>query len=118
MKYSSPELTAVELVKYEQRCGGLSNIATVLSELSSALAFDKLPDEFFAYCKGVSIQRLGYILEEVIGAKEVAETVYRQWRKHFTPVSAKLDVSSNKKLLAHSQRWHIDVNEVLEVDDL
>lgn len=116
--YSSPELTAVELVQYEQHCGGLSNVATVLSELSSALAFDKLPDEFFAYCKGASIQRLGYILEEVLEAKDVAEAVYRQWRKHFTPVRAKLGVSSNKDAFAHSPRWHIDVNDVLEVDDL
>ncbi len=116
--YSSPELTAVELVQYEQRCGGLSNVATVLSELSSALAFDNLPDAFFACCKGVSFQRLGYILEEIIGAKGVAETVYRQWRRHYTPVSAKLSVSSGKEEFAHSQRWHIDVNDVLEVDDL
>ena len=116
--YSSPELTAVELVQYEQRCGGLSNVATVLAELSDAFAFDKLPDEFFAYCKGVSFQRLGYILEEVIGAKDVAETVYHQWRNHFTPVSAKLGVLSGKEVFAHSQRWHIEVNDVLEVDDL
>ena len=51
--YSSPELTAVELVQYEHQCGGLSNVATVLAELAEQLDFTKLPPSFFVRCKGI-----------------------------------------------------------------
>ena len=116
--YSSPELTAVELVQYEQHCGGLSNVATVLAELSDTLDFGKLPTTFFEYCKGTSIQRLGYILDEVIGAKDAADALCKQWKANCSVANTKLKVESNNAVIAHNRRWHVYVNEKLEVDDL
>jgi predicted transcriptional regulator of viral defense system len=42
MKLSSPELTALDLVRYPQSGAGLDNIATVLSELAERLQPEKL----------------------------------------------------------------------------
>jgi len=116
--YSSPELTAVELVQYAQHCGGLSNVATVLAELSDTLDFGKLPTTFFEYCKGTAIQRLGYILDEVIGVKDVADALYRQWKANCSVANISLSVVSNNAVTSHNKRWHIYVNEQIEIDDL
>lgn len=116
--YSSPELTAVELVQYARHCGGLSNVATVAAELVDALDFEKLPKEFFDYCEGASIQRLGYLLEEVVGEKAAADALYVKWRENFSAANVRLSVLSKEASFAHCRRWHIDINEKLEVDDL
>ncbi len=116
--YSSPELTAVEIVQYAKHCGGLSNVATVLAELSDSLAFDALPKEFFDCCQGASLQRLGYVLEEVVGAKTVADGLYVKWRENFGASNTCLSVLSKGSVFEHNRRWHVDVNEKLEVDDI
>lgn len=116
--YSSPELTAVELVQYERHCGGLSNVATVLAELVENLEFGKVGKEFFEYCKCVSIQRLGYILEEVLCANDVADALYDRWRRLVRPANVKLNMLSANAAFARNKRWHVDVNDKLEVDEL
>ena len=116
--YSSPELTAVELVQYAQHCGGLGNVATVLAELSDALDFEKTPAKFFEYCKGRAVQRLGYILEEVVRAKAAADALYELWKSNCSIANTRLCVESSNAVIAHNRRWHIEVNEKLEVDDL
>lgn len=116
--YSSPELTAVELVQYEQHCGGLGNVATVLSELVESVDFSKLPREFFTYCKGVSIQRLGYILEEVLEEKKLAEALRDQWRRNFLPVRAKLNPRADTSVETRNRRWHLDINAKVEIDEI
>ena len=93
-------------------------MATVLAELSEALDFDKLPTTFFEYCKGTAIQRLGYILDEVIGAKDVSDALYKQWKANCSMANISLCVVSNNAVISHNRRWHIYVNEKLEVDDL
>ena len=41
-----PELTAVDMVAYQEHIGGLTRAATVLEELSLKLDFTKLDPEF------------------------------------------------------------------------
>lgn len=61
MKLSSPELTALDLVRYPHSSTGLDNIATVLSELAERLQPDKLAVLSSAFEKAV-VQRLGHLL--------------------------------------------------------
>ena len=93
-------------------------MSTVLAELVDVLDFEKQPKKFFGYCEGVSIQRLGYILEEVLEAKSAADALYAKWRENFGAASARLSVLSNDAAFARCRRWHIDVNEKLEVDEI
>lgn len=117
--YSSPELTAVELVQYEQHCGGLSHIATILSELAETLDFAKLRQDFFAYCKGADIQRLGYLLDEMLGEKKLADDVYHQWRTNFATSWTLLNPQSKDSLVIdRNRRWRLVINTEMEVDDL
>lgn len=65
---STPEATAVDLVGYQHRAGGLGHVATVLAELA-----EKIEPEALAAAADTAplpwAQRLGYLLEQV-GASE------------------------------------------------
>jgi hypothetical protein len=85
MKLSSPELTALDLVRYPQSGAGLDNIATVLSELAERLQPEKLVIPCGAFEKAV-VQRLGHLLGR-LGHPQITEPMFaalsargpRQW---------------------------------------
>lgn len=74
MKLSSPELTALDLVRYPQSGAGLDNITTVLSELVQGLQPEKLASLSGAFEKAV-VQRLGHLLGR-LGHPQIAEAMF------------------------------------------
>jgi predicted transcriptional regulator of viral defense system len=64
LRVSSPEATAFDLVGYPDRCGGLSNVATVLGELAERLRPDRLLQES-DHSPLTWAQRLGFLLEHI-----------------------------------------------------
>lgn len=61
-RYSTPEVTALELVGYPNHAGGIANVATVLRDLAHEMRADALAGA--ARLSPVSwSQRLGYLLE-------------------------------------------------------
>jgi predicted transcriptional regulator of viral defense system len=68
---STPEATAIDLVGYQHRAGGLDHVAVVLSELAESID----PDRLVAAAATAAIpcaQRLGYLLEHVGAGEKVA----------------------------------------------
>ena len=64
VRYSSPEVTALELVGYPKHAGGLSNVATILIELTEEIDTDRLLKA--AELSPVSwSQRMGFLFEQV-----------------------------------------------------
>ena len=61
LSLSSPELTALDLVRYPRAAGGIDNIATVLMGLSAAVDAEKLASLSSAF-ERAAIQRLGFLL--------------------------------------------------------
>jgi predicted transcriptional regulator of viral defense system len=61
LKVSSPELTALDLLMYSNKSGGLNHIATILSELVESIDSEKLIALAKQLGKDVWLQRLGYI---------------------------------------------------------
>ena len=119
VRYSSAELTAVELVQYEHRIGGLSVAATVLSELLEACDFRHASENAFAVCKDAAIQRLGYVVEKVLRNELQGEIIYHEWVRtckapHFVPLSLR----SSAEAKCRDERWKISVNTEIEVDDI
>lgn len=119
IKYSSAELTAVELVQYEHNLGGLSNIATVLAELIETTDFAFASEGTFAVCNDTAIQRLGYIVENILGDERQAEVIYHEWTRccpnpHYHLLSA----HATNPIAHRDERWKIDVNTSIEIDDL
>lgn len=65
LQISSPEVTAMDLIQYPHRVGGINAIATILSELVESLEPDKLVLLAQKQNAKVWIQRLGWILEKI-----------------------------------------------------
>lgn len=65
LKVSTPELLAIDLFKYSARAGGISHIATVLSELAPSIDENKLIALAEKLGEVFQLQRLGFILERI-----------------------------------------------------
>lgn len=118
--YSNAELTAIDLVQYSHLIGGLSRAATVLAELAENLDFSK-PDisQLFEYTTTPTLQRLGFILDEILEEKELADRLYNKL-KAFAP---RLTYQSLSKQVApdksvRNSRWKIYINTIIEPDDI
>jgi predicted transcriptional regulator of viral defense system len=115
IKISSPELTALDLVGYQQQSGGLQHVLTVLAELSEEFDEKKLL-EAAKLCSINWVQRLGVLLE-MLGkdavAKELKAYVNKKAR-NYVPLVLGGDVDDKNK----NPDWKVFVNESLEVDEL
>lgn len=68
----------MDLIFYQHEIGGLSRAGTVLDELAEDLDFERVSDGFFSFFPSTTVQRLGYMLDEVLGYKEIAEVLYKK----------------------------------------
>lgn len=119
IRYSNAELTALDLVQYEQYVGGLSRVATILEELSEHTEFTGAAQSLFNHTTLATIQRLGYILEEILQQVEVADILYTELttyskRFRYVPLSTRHTDNTTKK----DSRWKINVNLNIEVDEI
>lgn len=108
---STPEATALDLVGYQDRAGGLDNVATVLSELAERLD----PKKLVAIAETAPLpwaQRLGYLLERV-NAREKAEPLkaYVRARAHD---SAALLPTARREKFARDENWKLVINTAVE----
>lgn len=114
MRVSTPESTAIDLVRYVTAAGGLSNVATVLAELFERLDPTVLAASARAAQGLACIQRLGYLLE-LVGAAQCA--------KHLVSLVAE---EQPRRILLSPGRprgrgptdrvWNVIVNEPIEID--
>jgi predicted transcriptional regulator of viral defense system len=72
---SGAELTAMDLVEYQNRIGGLNRTATVLFELSDTMKKEKLLEVLNNDISLSGLQRLGYILDVVLNKKELSAVI-------------------------------------------
>lgn len=116
---SCPELTAVDLLTYQAKTGSVSRAATVLAELVEKMDFGRLGADFVKEVPVTSLQRLGYILDEVLDENEAAESVYGLLKGSghvFQYVPLKTGKSSDGS--QRNTKWKIIVNETIEIDEL
>lgn len=65
----------MDLIFYQYEIGGLSRAGTVLNELAEELDFNRVDNDFFTYFPSTTVQRLGYILDEVLEYNEIAQVL-------------------------------------------
>ena len=110
---STVEGTAVDLVGYMNRAGGLDRVAGVLLELAD----DMDPKRLVEASKSASVlwaQRLGYLLEHV-GAADKAVLLkehVRRRARHFTKLLPGADAAGAPR----SKDWRLFVNASVETD--
>jgi predicted transcriptional regulator of viral defense system len=118
VKISSPALTAADVIQYEKEIGGLNRACTVLNDLTEVLDFTKNPDTFFETVSTATIQRLGYLLENVVESPDLANQLYEkalQANCSFQTVPLKNGKTSEKKIL--DKKWKIIINTEIEIDE-
>ncbi|MDR2466154.1 MAG: hypothetical protein LBD35_02070 [Prevotellaceae bacterium] len=116
--FSNPELTAIDLVQYEQYAGGMARAATVLAELIEQTDFSKASRELFDHTTVPAVQRLGFLLENVLNERKQADTLYRQLqacgkRLNCVPLSSRHPIRGN----CGNNRWKIHANTDIEIDE-
>jgi predicted transcriptional regulator of viral defense system len=119
VKYSSAELTALDLVQYSQNIGGLSRAATILEELCEVMDMNKFTDKLCKYTTLASLQRLGYILEHVLFEQEKADVIYERIKASgrkmlYTDLNKESDIANVER----DQKWKIKINCEIETDDI
>jgi predicted transcriptional regulator of viral defense system len=110
---SSPEATAIDLVGYHARAGGLSNVATVLSELAESIQPEWLVDAATA-APTAWLQRLGYLLE-CVDAHDKADPL-KTFVQSQSPQITRLTPGANTKEGAYNADWKLLINDELELD--
>jgi predicted transcriptional regulator of viral defense system len=113
LRVSSPEATALELVGYADQCGGLDNVASVLSDLVESLNAEKLL-EAARLCPVVWSQRLGYLLE-MTDHTELASVLADHVRTQGATL-APLVRAKPMKGAPRAERWKLAVNASVESD--
>ena len=122
IKLSSPELTALDLLRYPHAAGGIDHIATVLTDLGNNLEPAKLG--FLATGFETSgVQRLGYLLD-YLGHDHAArhllrilENTTRLTWKELEPPARRLDSDLVPPITERDRRWRIIVRRPVEVDE-
>lgn len=117
LRVSTPEATALDLVRFYKSSGYFSHIATVLSELADKLNPDMLIEtaQKGAYEWPV-IQRLGYLLSlEEVGGETLIEPL-AEWIQEAKPRYIPLAPYKEYKENERDTRWRIFMNESIEVD--
>lgn len=112
---SSPELTALDLVNYYEESGGMNRVTTVLEELSESIKADKLVDAASRYTTVTAVQRIGFLLDEILGLKHLSEPLknYLNTVNHF-PVL--LRPQKHKVDMITGNDWKVVQNIEIEID--
>ena len=114
MRISDPAVTAIDLVAYADRVGGLDRVATVLQELSEKITPDMLVDASDRERCIAYIQRLGWLLERLQQSDLVARLSDWISKKH--PSRTLLDPASPRKGFRRDARWNVVANTLVESD--
>jgi predicted transcriptional regulator of viral defense system len=114
IRVSTPEATAIDLLRYAMAAGGLDNVTSVLGELAERIDKDKLLEAAKADDEMSFVQRLGYILENA-GAIDQA-SILAEWIDGKKPRNIPLNPSKSIKGHSVNRRWRIVVNEKIEGD--
>jgi predicted transcriptional regulator of viral defense system len=113
MRVSSPEATALELVGYQDQCGVLDNVASVLAELAESLRTKELLDAA-RLCPVAWSQRLGYLLERT-GRDELAGVLEEHVREQAATL-APLVRAKSVKGAPRSRRWRLALNASVDAE--
>jgi len=114
-KISSPALTAVDLIHHQNKLGGLNRMLAILEELGEEINQNDIAELLTWYPYKSSLQRFGFLLEELQISKKTSNHIYKHLKKEkFYPIL--LNPKSSEKAGAVTNKWKVDVNIILESD--
>jgi hypothetical protein len=114
MRVSTPEATALDLVRYVDSVGHLGNVATVLTELAESMTGTRLLRAARASTELSNVQRVGFLLD-LVGAESVTSPLAGWLESQHTNLVA-LRPGISAKDSKRNERWQVLVNENVEAD--
>ena len=112
-RYSTPEVTGLELVGYPNHAGGIANVVTVLGDLADEMEADALARA--ARLSPVSwSQRLGYLFERFVesGLAAALMPIVEQQARSYTPLRR----AAPNTGAGRDATWKLIVNVDIEPD--
>lgn len=111
---STPEATALDVVRYYRRAGGLGRVLTVLQELHEKIDPRRLiqaakADDCLSYA-----QRLGWLLEQTAFAGKASK--FHEWMAKQAPLPVRLNPALPIKGSKRDKRWNVWLNTDVEGD--
>jgi predicted transcriptional regulator of viral defense system len=118
VQVSSPELTAADLITYQNEIGGLNRTSTILNELAESFDIDSLNETFFENVPVSTIQRLGFLLEQVFEQTEFSNKLLAK-AKELGYSFQKIPLKNGNHIdgAVVDSRWKIIINEEIEIDE-
>jgi len=114
MRVSTPETTAVDLVRFAKAAGQLDYVATVIGELAALLDARKLLAAVKIVHDVPNAQRLGYILDHVGGRRLTGPL--KNWVDRQSTHSVPLRSQQRNREGARERRWRVLVDRSLEIE--
>jgi len=114
MLISNPAITALDLVAYATRVGGLDRVLTVLQELGEKITSEMLLEAAKKESTVAYVQRLGWLLEKAGHDEAVKELA--GWISSQKLRETALDSSSQRKGASRERRWKVIVNTEVQGD--
>lgn len=115
---SNPILTAVDLINYEKRIGDLNRAATVINELLNNVKPKDITQEVVAYANATTLQRFGFILEEILSKQTLSDKLFSVCKKaDITFYQIPLKASGEKMNEPINEKWKIVINTDIEIDE-
>lgn len=114
---SNPALTAIDLVQFDKRIGGLDRTATILNELAEVIKPEYITEHFLKEVPVTAVQRLGFLLE-VILKQDIGKHLYEISKKaglDFFRIPLK--TSAATKGFSSDERWKVIANTEIEIDE-
>jgi predicted transcriptional regulator of viral defense system len=111
---SSPEATAIDLIRYARSIGGLDRAMTVIQELAESMNTAKLIDAVKAEGNLVCAQRLGWLMEKAGHGALVVELA--RFIAGHNPPFTRLDPSLPAGEAEKNIRWRLLINTDVEGD--
>lgn len=111
---SSPEATAIDLVGYEKRIGGMDMVATILSELAEEID----PDLLVGAARTAPVpwaQRLGYLLD-LAGAADKTVPLKAYVRRHTRGTVSLLPDFPDDRDTPRSKDWRLRINAEVDIE--
>ncbi len=114
-KVSSPALTAIDLIHYQTKLGGINRMLAIIEELMEEIKTEDIKKLLSWYPHTSSIQRLGFLLSELQADPAIVKLLseYLKKKKNY-PIL--LSPEKNRKPGSTDNIWKVDVNIEMESD--
>lgn len=116
MNISTPEATAMDMVKYIRQCGGINRVVTALDELAEIISPQALADLATKSQERTWIYKLGLLFDE-LNHPILANTLHEQIKKEKPPLNIiPLVPYTSITGSSRNRKWYIALNTTIKSD--